>query len=647
MKKFALVVGVSSYSDPEISGLSFAARDAEEVGQCLADVCGFDEVRTLASGGQREPDHINIVDALHNLAPLLSRDDLFVFYFAGHGIETQRGTHLLTSNSRIRMPELASISKEVLSDCLSRIECTNRVLILDACRNDPRRGRGNEDNVLTSGFSRDIMAVAETAVEGVVPVTCVLFSCRQGERAYEWPDKGHGAFTYYLLEGLRGAAADVQGRITAEALGRYVEEKVPRSAQKTRTPRTQTPCGEQKGGWREILLATGVPSRETSQVERIRSKCADDVKELERYVNLGRDPGVYFEMVHANRFPRWKEAADRGIAEGMLLFAACCEHGKGVVKDETQAVRWYRKAAEEGYTAAQYSVGFCCFRGRGVAEDKAEAAKWYRKAADHGHAAAQFHLGWCYGHGDGVAEDKAEAVKWYYKAAEQGHSTAQYLLGTCYYWGNAVRQDKAAAVSWYRKAAQQGHADAQWNLAFCYEYGEGIAKDCTEAVNWYRKAADQGWATAQLQLGYCYTVGEGVARDKAEAAKWYRKAADQGYYPTGEPPPPFSYDLRPLHCCAQGGPRKGWWGWLLEKVGGRIKANGGQRGTAADDTSLFLFGANAIGPVAGGEHSEPPDPTEELSNTTPPQQHDEMMLAGDGDIAIIDDDDDDNMIIAL
>jgi uncharacterized caspase-like protein len=202
MKKYALVVGISSYSDPEISDLSFAARDAQEVGRCLADVCGFDDVRTLASGGQREPDHTYIVDVLDNLAPVLSPVDLFLFYFAGHGIETKTGAHLLTSNSRIRMPELASISMRVLSDCLSGIGCANRVLILDACRNDPRKGMGDEENLLTSGFSRDIMAVAETAVEGVVPVTCVLFSCSLGERAYEWPDMGHGAFTYYLLEGL-------------------------------------------------------------------------------------------------------------------------------------------------------------------------------------------------------------------------------------------------------------------------------------------------------------------------------------------------------------------------------------------------------------------------------------------------------------
>ena len=95
------------------------------------------------SNGDDEPDNVTVVDTLCNLAPLLSKNDLFLFYFAGHGVESKTGAHLLTSNSRIRMPELASVSKEVLIDCLSRIECEDRVLILDACRNDPRKASRN------------------------------------------------------------------------------------------------------------------------------------------------------------------------------------------------------------------------------------------------------------------------------------------------------------------------------------------------------------------------------------------------------------------------------------------------------------------------------------------------------------------------
>jgi len=258
MKKYALVVGINKYDDPQITDLSFAAQDAEQVGRCLQEVCAFDEIRTLVSGGNKEPSHVSIVDALNNLAPLLSPEDLFLFYFAGHGIQTKHGAHLLSSNSRIQMPELASVPMPVLRECLSYIDSTHRVLILDACRNDPHKGMGDEDNLLTSEFSRDIIAAAQVPVENVVPATCVLFSCSEGERAYEWPDQGHGAFTHYLLEGMQGKAQDDQGRLTIQSLGRYVEQQVPRWAKKTRTPKPQTPWGQQVGSWREIVLSHGV-----------------------------------------------------------------------------------------------------------------------------------------------------------------------------------------------------------------------------------------------------------------------------------------------------------------------------------------------------------------------------------------------------
>ncbi|MCC5828725.1 MAG: caspase family protein [Phycisphaeraceae bacterium] len=259
MSKYALLVGVSRYSDPDITDLNFAANDALDIGTCLRERCGFDEVQILATGGQLEPDLNNVVDALHNLAPRLSTDDLLLFFFAGHGIQTDQESYLLTSNSRIRMPQLTSVPSSVLANCLSAIPCRDRVLIFDACRNNPRAGRGDEDNVLTNEFSRDIMTVAETAVGEHVPTTFVLFSCRTGERAYEWPYVRHGAFSHYLIEGLRGDARDDQGRITIHSLGTYVQDRVPQWAQANRTPLPQVPWVQQQGALRDIVLVVGQP----------------------------------------------------------------------------------------------------------------------------------------------------------------------------------------------------------------------------------------------------------------------------------------------------------------------------------------------------------------------------------------------------
>jgi len=185
--------------------------------------------------------------------------------------------------------------------------------------------------------------------------------------------------------------------------------------------------------------------------------------------------------------------------------------------------------ADQGDAAAQYYLGNMYANGQGVAKDDSEAVKWYRKAADQGLAEAQYNLGVAYGNGQGVVRDAAEAVKWYRKAAEQGLHEAQRSLGFYFeFGGGGIEKDSAEAAKWYRKAAEQGNSEAQFNLANLYRTGDGVVKDAVEAAKWMRKAAEQGDAFAQFTLGSMYSQGEGVSKDDGEAVKWFRLAAEQG-----------------------------------------------------------------------------------------------------------------------
>jgi TPR repeat protein len=100
----------------------------------------------------------------------------------------------------------------------------------------------------------------------------------------------------------------------------------------------------------------------------------------------------------------------------------------GVAKDETEAVKWYRKAAEQNVADAQYNLGVCYAIGQGVTEDDAEAVKWFRKAAEQNYADAQYNLGVCYDSGEGVAKDEIEAYKWWLLAAGHGNDDAKYNM---------------------------------------------------------------------------------------------------------------------------------------------------------------------------------------------------------------------------
>ena len=89
------------------------------------------------------------------------------------------------------------------------------------------------------------------------------------------------------------------------------------------------------------------------------------------------------------------------------------QHGKGTLKNDREAVKWYRKAAEQGVSFAQVNLGFMYDHGRGVPQDYAEAVKWYRMAAEQGEGRGQLNLGIKYGKGHGIPQDYVQAHKWF------------------------------------------------------------------------------------------------------------------------------------------------------------------------------------------------------------------------------------------
>ena len=84
--------------------------------------------------------------------------------------------------------------------------------------------------------------------------------------------------------------------------------------------------------------------------------------------------------------------------------------------------------AEQGNARAQTELGLRYTAGRGVARDDAEAVRWFRRAAEQGDADGQFNLAVMYENGRGVQRDQVEAVRLYRLAAEQGDDFAREAL---------------------------------------------------------------------------------------------------------------------------------------------------------------------------------------------------------------------------
>jgi TPR repeat protein len=296
-----------------------------------------------------------------------------------------------------------------------------------------------------------------------------------------------------------------------------------------------------EGVSRGLACASSTPSLKNIKPTKVKSTESADYQK-------GQD--AFDKDDYKTAFNEWQPLADQGYAAAQSSLGWLYENGKGVLEDDEQAIKWYQKAADQGYAKAQYDLG-SMYRSsedvrqkselsvtwyktlyataKGVLKNDTEAVKWYRKAANQGYAEAQYGLGRMYDYGEGVRESDNQAVKWYQKAADQGYAKAQSHLGLMYQSGKGVRKDYKQAVKWYQKAADQGLASAQKNVGWMYHNGKGVREDYKQAVKWYQKAADQGFASAQYNVGWMYQNGKGVLKDDIQAVKWYRKAANQGH----------------------------------------------------------------------------------------------------------------------
>jgi TPR repeat protein len=66
--------------------------------------------------------------------------------------------------------------------------------------------------------------------------------------------------------------------------------------------------------------------------------------------------------------------------------------GRGVAKDDAQALQWFRKGAEQGNALAEYHLGVSLAEGRGAARDWNQALKWLKSSARQGLELARDYL---------------------------------------------------------------------------------------------------------------------------------------------------------------------------------------------------------------------------------------------------------------
>jgi uncharacterized caspase-like protein len=231
-KKWALLIGIEEYDRAEISHLDFAVKDVNAIARALQQNLGYEaaHIRTMTSAikdsnDSNRPTNDNVIGTLERLAKSVGPEDTFLFYFTGHGFTRDGQNFLASVNANplsVNTLKRSAIPLADLQDTMKGFRAKQILFVIDACRNDPEKGKGEGDNKLTDDFSKSLTLAARSGQAGS---SGVLFACSEGERAFEDPSKGQSVFTYYLMQALQGKAGG-KGPLALADVMTYVRKQV-------------------------------------------------------------------------------------------------------------------------------------------------------------------------------------------------------------------------------------------------------------------------------------------------------------------------------------------------------------------------------------------------------------------------------------
>lgn len=230
-RRYALIIGVDKYDNSDIVKLDGTVNDARTLAAALQVYAGFPSEQVVLltpdQGADLKPTRQNIIKWLTRLSKSAARDGMLFISFSGHGVEINKEAFLLASDSEIsdsvRAMGESSVRIESIKDIIQENGTSQVMLVLDACRNDPRKSRSSDSNVLSESYLKGFDFYSK---EKGVTAAATLYATSPGERSYEDTEKKQGYFTTALIEGLKGGAANENGEVTIDQLEDYVRDRV-------------------------------------------------------------------------------------------------------------------------------------------------------------------------------------------------------------------------------------------------------------------------------------------------------------------------------------------------------------------------------------------------------------------------------------
>ena len=238
-KIWAVVVGISQYK--AVQPLRYADKDAVAFYDYLTQHLEVPKEQTTLLLNEQA----TLMSLKRTLGTELKRKagekDTIIVYYAGHGAPEADAIagdddglekYIVPYDADPRDLYTTALPMREIETIFQRLSPERIIFISDSCYSGATAGRtfatASRRAVVSDNFLKRL-----SKGKGRI----VLSASKASEVSEEREDLGHGIFTYYLLEGLRGSAdADKDGIITVDEVYSYVSKKVPEATGQNQHP---------------------------------------------------------------------------------------------------------------------------------------------------------------------------------------------------------------------------------------------------------------------------------------------------------------------------------------------------------------------------------------------------------------------------
>ena len=188
----ALVIGNSKYQWE--AQLPNVRRDAPDIARRF-------EQLGLKTELVQDVSHDAMKQALDRFSKQAQGANVAAFYFAGHGAQWDKDSYIVPSDADLGTPSVVKSLPSVKSIYQGTKTARNRLLVFDACRNNPADGWRQDWAMLQALISRN--------ADALEPNTLMMYSTAPGRIALDGPAGQNSPFAAAVLRQLANPAVDL------------------------------------------------------------------------------------------------------------------------------------------------------------------------------------------------------------------------------------------------------------------------------------------------------------------------------------------------------------------------------------------------------------------------------------------------------